>query len=81
MNAGPEGVYQLKVGYRAGDMLAPHLPNVEALQVEARHFVECIGSGRKPTTDGEAGLRVVKILEAASKSVALHGQPISLEGA
>ena len=81
MNAGPEGVYQLKVGYRAGDMWAPHLPNVEALQVEARHFVECIGSGRKPTTDGEAGLRVVRILEAASKSVALHGQPMTLEGA
>jgi predicted dehydrogenase len=80
MNAGPEGVYQLKVGYRAGDMWAPHLPNVEALQVEARHFVDCIGSGRRPTTDGEAGLRIVRILEAASKSMSLHGQPISLSG-
>jgi predicted dehydrogenase len=51
---------------------------VEALQVEARHFIECIGSGRKPTTDGHAGLRVVKILEAASKSMAQHGQPIEI---
>src|SRR4030095_975624 len=58
-----EGVYQLKVGYRAGDMWAPHLPNVEALQVEARHFVDCVRGGRKPTTDGHAGLRVVRILE------------------
>jgi predicted dehydrogenase len=74
----PENIYQLKVGYRAGDMWAPHVPNVEALQVEARHFVECATSGRKPTTDGHAGLRVVKILEAASKSVAQHGHPIEI---
>jgi predicted dehydrogenase len=74
----PEGVYQLKVGYRAGDMLAPYIPNVEALTVEARHFVECCKTGTKPITDGECGLRVVKILEAASKSVAAHGQPIKL---
>jgi len=78
VNSGPEGVYQLKVGYRAGDMWAPHLNNVEALQVEARHFIDCIGSGRRPTTDGQAGLRVVRILEAASKSVAQHGQPVQL---
>ncbi|HEX6764306.1 MAG TPA: Gfo/Idh/MocA family oxidoreductase [Polyangiaceae bacterium] len=74
----PENIYQLKVGYRAGDMWAPHIPNVEALQVEARHFVECATSGRKPTTDGHSGLRVVKILEAASKSVAQHGHPIEI---
>jgi predicted dehydrogenase len=79
MTTSAEGVYQLKVGYRAGDMWAPHLPNVEALQVEARHFVECVAAGRKPTTDGHAGLRVVRILEAASKSMAQHGQPITLE--
>jgi predicted dehydrogenase len=78
VNSGPEGVYQLKVGYRAGDMWAPHLNNVEALQVEARHFIDSIGSGRRPTTDGRAGLRVVRILEAASKSVAQHGQPVQL---
>jgi predicted dehydrogenase len=71
-------VYQLKVGYRAGDMWAPHIPNVEALQVEARHFVECATSGRTPTTDGQAGLRVVKILEAASQSMAKHGHPIEI---
>jgi predicted dehydrogenase len=59
-------------------MWAPHLNNVEALQVEARHFIDSIGSGRRPTTDGRAGLRVVRILEAASKSVAQHGQPVQL---
>lgn len=78
VDGNPEGVYQLKVGYRAGDMWAPHIPNVEALTVEARHFVECCKTGQKPITDGECGLRVVRILEAASKSVAAHGQPITL---
>jgi predicted dehydrogenase len=78
VNSGAEGVYQLKVGYRAGDMWAPHLPNVEALQVEARHFVECAASGRRPTTDGQVGFRVVKILEAASQSVQQRGAPVAL---
>jgi predicted dehydrogenase len=79
VNPSPENVYQLKVGYRAGDMWAPHLPNVEALQVEARHFIECITKGERPITDGEAGLRVVRILEAASRSMAQHGQPIEIK--
>jgi predicted dehydrogenase len=78
VNSGAEGVYQLKVGYRAGDMWAPHLKNVEALQVEANHFIDCINGGRRPITDGQAGLRVIKILEAASKSVALRGQPVEI---
>lgn len=82
VNSNSESVYQLKVGYRAGDMWAPHLPNVEALAVEARHFIDCVKTGQRPTTDGHAGLRVVRILEAASKSMAQHGQPIALsEGA
>jgi predicted dehydrogenase len=79
LDSGPEGVYQLKVGYRAGDMWAPHVSNVEALQVEAMHFLECIRDGKKPTTDGEAGYRVVRILEAASKSMQKHGEPIRLD--
>ncbi len=78
VSSGAESVYQLKVGYRAGDMWAPHLPNVEALAVEARHFVECAAAGKRPTTDGHAGLRVVRILEAASKSMAQHGAPIEI---
>jgi predicted dehydrogenase len=78
LNNGPEGVYQLQVGYRAGDMWAPHLPNVEALHVEAQHFLECIEHGLQPISDGHAGLRVVRILEAASQSMAQRGQPVEL---
>jgi predicted dehydrogenase len=75
---GSEGVYQLLVGYRAGDMSAPHLPTSEALHTEIAHFLECIEHGHLPLTDGQAGLRVVQILEAATRSLALRGQPIEL---
>jgi predicted dehydrogenase len=78
LNNRPEDVYQLQVGYRAGDMWAPHLNNVEALQVEAQHFLECIEHDRQPISDGHAGLRVVRILEAASQSMTQHGQPVEL---
>jgi predicted dehydrogenase len=80
LNSSPENVYQLKVGYRAGDMWAPHVPNVEALQVEAAHFLDCINTGKKPITDGRCGARIVTILEAASKSMANHGEPVHLNG-
>lgn len=78
LNSSPEGVHQLKIGYRAGDMWAPHLSNVEALRVEAQHFVDCILEGQRPRSDGRAGLRLVKILEAASASLKQRGQPVEL---
>ena len=71
-------VYQRHVGYRSGDMWAPRLDNVEALKLETEHFIDCIETGRQPISSGQAGLRVVRILEAASRSMANHGQPIEL---
>ena len=73
LNPSPENVYQMLIGYRAGDMWAPQLPLAEALQIEARHFVECIDRRATPITDGQAGLRVVRLLEAATQSMAQHG--------
>ena len=73
-----DAVYQRHVGYRTGDMWAPRLDNSEALSVEATHFVECIQSGAAPLTDGHAGLRIVRILEAASKSLAQRGLPVEV---
>jgi predicted dehydrogenase len=64
-----EGVYELLVNYRSGDMWAPQLEQGEALRQELSYFVECISSGREPINDGFAGLRVVRMLEAASKSL------------
>src|SRR5678815_4992628 len=57
VNPSPENVYQMLIGYRAGDMWAPQLGRTEALQTEVRHFIECIGARRTPMTDGQAGLR------------------------
>jgi predicted dehydrogenase len=64
-----EGVYELLVNYRSGDMWAPQLDQGEALRQELSYFVECISSGQEPINDGCAGLRVVRMLEAASESL------------
>jgi predicted dehydrogenase len=77
----PESVYQLRINYRAGDMWAPRLDNTEALKVEVQEFVDAITGGRKPLTDGESGLRVVRVLEAATRSMALRGQVVEFAGA
>jgi len=73
-----EDLYKLMVSYRTGDMWAPKIDTVEALKIEAEHFVKSIEAGTPPITDGKVGLRVVKILEAASKSMALGGTPVDL---
>jgi predicted dehydrogenase len=74
----PEGVYDLLVSYRSGDMWAPRLEQTEALATEARYFVECVSKNQRPFNDGMAGLRVVEILEAADKSLKERGKPVSL---
>ena len=76
----PNEVHNLIVGYRVGDMWAPKVPIVEALAVETRHFVDCINNDQTPITSGEIGLRVVRILEAASLSMKNRGVPIDLGG-
>jgi predicted dehydrogenase len=81
LNPSPENVYQMLVGYRAGDMWAPQLPLAEALQTEARHFIDCIDRRKTPTTDGHAGLRVVRMLEAATQSMSQHGALVPLAAA
>jgi len=73
-----EEVYELLVSYRSGDMWAPKLDQMEGLQTEARHFIDCIENNKRPETDGHAGLRVVRLLEAAEKSMAARGQLVEL---
>jgi predicted dehydrogenase len=70
--------FEPRVGYRTGDMWAPRLDVTEALTVEADHFVHCVTTGDTPQSDGEAGLRIVRILEAATTSLANHGAPIDI---
>ncbi|MCI0486191.1 MAG: Gfo/Idh/MocA family oxidoreductase [Blastocatellia bacterium] len=73
-----ESVYQMLIGYRAGDMWAPQLDITEALRTEAIHFINCIEEGNRPITDGESGLRVVQVLEAATQSMLQRGRPVEL---
>jgi predicted dehydrogenase len=73
-----EGVYELLVHYRSGDMYSPHLDQVEALRQEMHYFVDCVTSGKEAFNDGCAGLRVVKMLEAASESLAKKGSLVYL---
>jgi predicted dehydrogenase len=77
----PENVYQMLIGYRTGDMWAPQLAVSEALSVEAAHFVACVRDGARPATDGEAGLHVVRLLEAATESMAHQGRLVPLGSA
>ena len=72
-NGSAESRYKMLVSYRSGDMYAPQLDVTEALRVEAQHFADCIEHGLKPITDGQSGLRVVSILEAATKSMKNRG--------
>lgn len=64
-----EGVYNLLVDYRSGDMHAPKIDHTEALKAEAEYFLECIKNNTTPVNDGHAGLRVLKILEASDESL------------
>jgi predicted dehydrogenase len=74
----PEAVYEMLVSYRSGDMWAPRLDATEALQTEALHFIDCVENNKRPDTDGDAGLRLVRIVEAAEKSLRARGQLVEI---
>ena len=73
-----QSVYDLLVSYRSGDMWAPKIEQAEALATEAKYFVDCIEQDMTPFNDGAAGLRVVKLLEAADRSLQERGAAIQL---
>jgi len=64
--------------YHYGDIYSPYIKQDEPLRVECAHFQECVLQGRAPLTSGEAGLDVVRILEASSQSIQQQGAPINL---
>lgn len=74
----PEEIYHARVQYREGDMFAPRLVNEEALNVECRYLIESIERGVRPFNDGESGLRVIKVLEAATKSMLAGGTSVKV---
>ena len=73
-----EGIYDMLVSYRTGDMWAPKVDQLEALQMETDYFIQCIQNGDSPFNDGQAGLRIVKMLEACDKSLKKKGELVSL---
>ena len=73
-----EGVYKLLVSYRSGDMWAPKIDQTEALRLEAECFANCIADDEVPPNDGNAGMRVVKMLEACDRSLKNEGQLVRL---
>jgi predicted dehydrogenase len=73
-----QSVYDLLVSYRSGDMWAPKVEQSEALKNEAEYFVGCITKNETPFNDGIAGLRIVRLLEAAAQSLKDRGRPVNL---
>jgi predicted dehydrogenase len=73
-----KGRHQLLVSYRSGDMWSPQVEQVEALTEETAYFLQCIMENKKPFNDGVNGLRIVRILEAADKSIRNRGEAVAL---
>ena len=75
----PQQIQEMRVGYRTGDMWAPKLVGTEALRWKSEHFVDCIEHGKVPETDGQLGLRVVELIEAATSSMRGKGETVYLQ--
>ena len=73
-----DSIYNLLISYRSGDVWVPKIEQTEALKLESEYFVDCISNNKIPINDGQAGLRVVKMLEAANKSLKNKSKIISL---
>jgi predicted dehydrogenase len=72
--------YAEAITLRTGDILIPRIPQAEPLRIECSHFIECIEQDRTPRSDGEDGLRVVRVLEAGSESLRRGGDPVTPKG-
>jgi predicted dehydrogenase len=73
-----EGVHEMLVSYRTGDVWAPKVDQTEALKLELGYFVDCIMKNQTPSNDGVAGLRIVRLLEAAERSLNERGKAVLL---
>ena len=67
------------VGLRFGDITVPYIRVGEPLRVECEHFLDCVRTRKTPLSDGQDGLRVVKVLEAADRSLEGNGSPVRIE--
>jgi predicted dehydrogenase len=74
----PEGVRQVQVSYRSGDVVSPRLDATEPLRFMVEHFADCIRNGTRPISGGEHGVRIVRILEMAQRSLSAGGTRVKL---
>ncbi len=74
----PDDLRKLLISYRTGDLWSPKVSETEALRLEVTHFRNCIEGSEKPVTPGERGLAIVRMLEAADKSMQKRGEPVAL---
>jgi predicted dehydrogenase len=72
------GVYDLLVSYRSGDVWSPKVDGTEALKSELEYFIDCVTTNQAAANDGHAGLRVVRLLEAAEQSLKNRGRMVQL---
>ena len=77
-NGSSNGIHEMLVSYRMGDVWSPRIQQIEALKAETQYFIECIEKNERPFNDGNAGLEVVRMLEAANKSLASRGGMVYL---
>jgi predicted dehydrogenase len=77
-NGSKNGIHDLLVSYRSGDVHIPKLEGIEALKAEAQYFVECIEKNVEPFNNGQAGLQIIRLLEAADRSIKNGGLRIEL---
>jgi len=71
-------LYRTLIQYRTGDMRAPRLENVEALSRVVSHFLDCVETGKEPLTSGHVGLEVIRVLEAADRSMKMRGEAVAI---
>ena len=74
----PDDLRKLLISYRTGDLWSPKVSETEALRLEVAHFRNCIDGTEKPVTPGERGLAIVRMLEAADKSMQKRGEAVEL---
>jgi predicted dehydrogenase len=74
----PASFGEFQMTYRSGDILSPRLDTTEPLRIECEHFLECIRTGREPDTSARSGVDVVRVIQAAERSLRNGGVPQSV---
>ena len=72
------GSYGEALSIREGDIFIPKIPNIEPLAAELGHFVRVARGAEPPRASADDGVRVVRVLDAASRSLASGGVPVTL---